>query len=327
MRILVAVLFIVFWSLPVFASGEKRILFLDGARIEREITARKEFLEVPLPVEMLSGSLRIKALGNTSIRLVEIGPSTTSEKIAEQLRVLKDRRNSLIDRLKNLDDREAIFKSAAKTQSARALRKTKNNPDPLRDLRNGTSYALSQLDEVSSARRSTQKTLSDVETRLATLEHPAALENVARIRLSKPGGMVRIAYLVANLKWKPWYDIRLAGDGYAHVSLCAKMPAGSLGNATSVVPLTLAESFGKEIVPYAISGEITRIADFRFPLTNEVVTKGAVSSLSFAFENSSSRNLPAGEASTYWQEEYIGEANFAGGLPGTSLSLDIGGRQ
>jgi len=324
MRILVAAFLVVLWSFPALASGERRILFLDGARIELEIAARKGFVEVTLPAAMLPDSFRVKPLGRATVHWVEVGAASADRKISEQLTQLETRREVLLDRVKNLDEREGIFKSAAKSQSGRALRKTKNNPDPLGSLRTGTRFTLTQLDEVYAARRQARKALADVEARIATLEKPAAPRKVARVWLSQPDGKVRIAYLVSNLKWTPWYDFRLSGNGYAEIALCAKLSPAERKIATSVVPLQMAESLGDEIDPYPVSSEIVSIATFRFPLAKEEISNGAAPYLSFVFSNSSALNLPSGVASGYWKGEYFGTTTFSGSHAGTSLSLVFG---
>lgn len=327
MRQFLAAFLVLFWCVPALASDEKRIIFLDGARIEREIVARKGFIEVPLPAAMLPDSLRVKPFGSAQVRWVEIVPATGRVKHTEQLNAMEERRNILLDRLKNLDMREEIFKAAAKSQSGRALRKTKTNPDPLGSLRSGTRYALTQLDEISAARRQTRDALSQIETRIAALAKQPSSGSIARILLSQPGGKARVAYLVSNLKWTPKYDVRLSGDGYTELSLCAKMPHGTQNISTAVVPLLLDESFGSEIQPYPVSAGITSIATFKLPLVKEEVIKGAVPYLSLVFDNTSSQNLPAGEASGYWGGEYLGDASFAGCPAGKSLALHFGKRQ
>jgi len=327
MRLFFAAFLVLFWSFPALALEEKRILFLDGARIEREIVATKGLIEVQLPAEMLPDSLRIKPLGTVQVRWVEIVPASGDGKCSGQMTALEERRQILLDRLKNLDTREEIFKAAAKSQSGRALRKSKTNPDPLGSLRSGTRYALAQLDEISAARRQTRGSLAEIETRIAALANQPAPGKVVRILLSRSDGAVRVAYLVSNLKWTPRYDVRLTGDGYTELALCANMPAGTRNITTAVVPLPLVESFGREIHPYPVSAGITNIATFKLPLVKEELIKGAVPYLSLVFDNTSAQHLPAGEASGYWGGEYLGNAIFAGCLPGKSLALLFGKRQ
>lgn len=327
MRLIFTAFLVLVWSFPALASEEKRILFLDGARIEQDVASRKGIVEIPLPAAMLPDSLRVKPLGNVQVRWVEIIPVSGNGKDAVQLKAMEERRKILLDRLKNLDLREEIFKAAAKSQSGRALRKTKTNPDPLGSLQSGTRYALNQLEEISTARRQTHGSLAEIETRIATLEKQPSPGSVARILLSQSGGSVRVAYLVSNLNWTPRYDVRLSGNGYAELTLCAKIAGGTQKTSTAVVPLPLAESLGSGIHPYPVSAGITSIATFKFPLVKEELTKGAVPHLSLVFDNSSAQYLPAGEASGYWGGEYLGKATFAGCLPGKSLALHFGKRQ
>lgn len=325
MKILAAAIFVAFLSLPSLTLGESRILFLDGARIEQTYAARKGIIEVPLSAALLPDSFRVKPLGDSTVLRVEVGPAPTDRSIAKRLTELEERREALLDRIKSLDEREAIFKSAAKSQSGRALRKTKTNPDPLDALRTGTHFTLSQLDAVSAARRQTRKALAEVSARIAELEkQEGAPRTVARVWLSKANGKARVDYLVTNLKWTPSYDFRLSGNGYADIALCAKTPPTARNSTSSVVPLRLAESNGSKPVPYPVSSEFTRIASFRLPLEKEGVTFGAAPYLSLVFTNSSGMNFPSGEASGYWKGEYFGKSIFTGCLSDTSLSLVFG---
>ncbi|MRR05392.1 MAG: hypothetical protein EG828_00380 [Deltaproteobacteria bacterium] len=325
MKIPAAALLVAFLFLPTLASGESRILFLDGARIEQTYAARKGIIEVPLPEALLPDSFRVKPFGESTVLRVEVGPVPANRSIAKKLTELEERREVLLERIKSLDEREVIFKSAAKSQSGRALRKTKTNPDPMEALRTGTRYALGQLDAVFAARRQTRKALAEVSARIAELEKQEDIaRTIARVWLSKPNGKARVAYLVSNLKWTPSYDFRLSGNGYADITVSAKIPAGAGDTAASVVPLSLAESNGSTPASYPVFSEFTRIASFRLPLEKEGVTIGAAPSLSLDFTNSSGLNLPSGEATGYWKGEYFGKSVFAGCRSDTSLSLVFG---
>ncbi len=324
MKILLVAVLVSVWGLPGLALGESRILFLDGARIEHEGTARKGFLEIPLPATILPESLRIKPSGGTTVLRVEIAPAAPDEKTAKQLVDLEERRDILRDRLKDLDEREGIFKAAAKSQSGRAAKKTKSNPDPLASLRTGTRFTLAQLDSVSVARRQARQALADTEAKISLLEKNSAPLTVARVWLSASEGKVRIAYLVSGLAWLPWYDLRLSGNGYVDMALRAKIPPAARAVSTSVVLLSLAESLGTEFTSYPVPSNYATIASFRLPLAKEAVTRGAIPSVSLVFTNSTGQNLPSGEVSGYWQGEYFGTSPFAGCLAGKSLSLDFG---
>jgi hypothetical protein len=325
MKILVAALLVAFLILPTLAAGETRILFLDGARIEQTHTASKGIIEVSLPAALLPDSFRVKPSGDSTVLRVEVDTASTDRSIAKKLTELEERREVLLDRIKSLDRQEVIFTSAAKSQSGRALRKTKTNPDPLEALRSGTRYALRQLDAVSAARRQTQKSLAEVSARIAELEKQEDMSRtVARVWLSKPNGKALVSYLVSNLKWTPSYDFRLSGNGYADIALSAKIPSGARETTSLVVPLSLAESNGSTPASYPVFSEFTRIASFRIPLEKEGVTSGAAPCLTLDFNNSSGLNLPSGEATGYWKGEYFGKTAFAGCRSDTSLSLVFG---
>jgi len=324
MRILVTIFLVAVWGFPAVSFGESRLLFLDGARIEQEYAARKGVVEVPLPATILSESLRVKPLGDTAIQRVEIVPLPPDRTLAKQRAALEERREVLRDRLTDLAEREVIFKSAAKSQSGRAVKKTKSNPDPLATLRTGTRFTLSQLDSIASARRQARQSLADVENKLAVLDKRAVPLTAARVWLSTQAGKVRVAYLVSDLKWTPRYDFRLCGQGYAELTVRAMIPVASPAISTTVVALAMAESMGADLAPYRVSSDFAAIASYRLPLAKEQLTKGAVPSLSLAFSNSTGQNLPSGEARGFWQGEYFGKTSFPGCRPGKSLALDFG---
>jgi hypothetical protein len=62
----------------------------------------------------------------------------------KELDTLLEQRNRLGDRLQALETREEIFKSATKSQSGKAPRKTRANPDPMLTIRQGTEFAIAQ---------------------------------------------------------------------------------------------------------------------------------------------------------------------------------------
>ena len=64
-----------------------------------------------------------------------------------------------------LEAKETVFKAAAKSQSGKAPRKTKTNPDPLAGVRQATEYAIAQLESVYRARRMAESDLNSVEAR------------------------------------------------------------------------------------------------------------------------------------------------------------------
>jgi hypothetical protein len=327
MKILLGAFILFLYSVPACAATETLVLFLDGARIERELVARKGYLEAPLPAKVLPDSLRIKPVGDVAVLRVQVASVPPERRHDKEAASLEERKAALLDRLRVLEEREALFKSAVKSQSSRALRKTKNNPEPLETIRKGTDFAVAQLESVHAAKRKAERELAGVETRLAALRKASDAGSTARVWLSKADGKVRISCLVSDLSWTPWYDFRLSGNGNAETVMRAKLPPAARSASVSVVPLAIADAFGAEPVAFPVSADLAAIASFRLPLTQETLTKGPVSFLSFTVTNSSGKSLPAGEACGYWQGEYLGRTHFNGFRTGESLALVIGKQQ
>ena len=324
MKILLGAFILLMSGVPVSAGTESLVLFLDGARIERELVARKGYLEAPLPAKVLPDSLRIKPVGDVSVLRVQVAPVPPERRHDKETASLEERRAALLDRLKVLEEREALFKSAVKSQSSRALRKTKNNPEPLETVRKGTDFAVAQLESVHAARRKAEKELAGVEARLAAVRKMSDAGSTARVWLSRADGRVRVFFLVSDLSWTPWYDFRLSGSGAAETIMRAKLPPVARSASVSVVTLAMADAFGVEPVAFPVSADLAAIASFRLPLTQETLTQGPVSFISFTISNSSGKGLPAGEACGYWQGEYLGRTHFNGCRTGESLALVIG---
>lgn len=324
MRILLGVCILCLCAVSASAATESLVLFLDGARIERELVARKGYLEMPLPDKILADSLRVKPIGDCSVQRVLVVPVAPDRRHDKEAASLEERKVVLQDRLKILEEREGIFKSAVKSQSSRAVRKTKNNPEPLESVRKGTAFAVAQLESVQMARRKTERELAVVEARLKTADTASAAGSVARVWLSRPDGRARISFVVSGLMWTPWYDFRLSGNGNAETVMRAKLPNVGRAASISVVPLALAAAYGAEPVSYPVSTDLAAIASFRLPVTQESVTAGPVSFLSFTFTNSSGKSLPAGEACGYSQGEYLGKTHFSGCSSGESRQLVFG---
>jgi hypothetical protein len=324
MRILLGALMMFLCGVPAYAATESLVLFLDGARIERELVARKGYLEMSLPSETLPNTLRVKPVGDCSVVRVQVAPGATERRHDKETASLEERKAVLLDRLKILEEREGIFKAAAKSQSSRALRKTKNNPEPLEAVRKGTDFAVAQMESVHAARRKTERELASVEARMAALRKTSGAASVARVWLSRPDGRVRISCLVSGLAWTPWYDFRLSGSGKAETVMRAKLPPVARSASVSVVPLALADAYGTEPVAYPVSADLAEITSFSLPLIQESLTRGPVPFLSFTINNSSGKSLPAGEACGYWQGEYLGRAHFNGCRAGESQALVLG---
>ncbi len=319
--ILCAVLLI---AMPAAAAVKRITFYLDGARVESEAVAPKGYLEVPLPGGMEAGSLRIRPLQGGTIARVEVVPARPDPKLQRELARRVERKELLGDRLKALDTREEIFRSAAKSQSGKAPRKTKTNREPLEGVRKGTEFALAQLEEVYRARRKAENDLKGVDARLSSLREKGSVGgSVARIWLARKGGKVAISYLHAGLKWTPVYDLRVTGGGEAEVAMNALLPGTEKEASVTIVPALLADGQGAPELSAPHGGNV-RIASFRFPIDNERLSPFPQPSLSLAFQNHSGKKLPPGEVTCYLKGEYLGKAAFSGCLPGEARTLEFG---
>lgn len=324
MRTWLVVFVLVVSSAPVWGGGESAVLFLDGARLEYEAVARKGYLEMPLPADMLPNSLRVTPMSGCTVLRVEEAAAPADRKSAAALAALTERRDVLSDRLAALRAREEIFKAAAKSQSGRAPRRTKTNPDPMDAIRKGTDFAVARLDATQGAVKRTERELAAMDEKLSALEKHTPAGRVARIWLSPDRGRVRVACLVSGLRWVPRYDFRLSGDGFARIELRAGLPKAARAAALAVVPSTLAHAGVAEPAPISLSSDLDLIDSFKLPLTSEELVQGPVPVLTFSFANSSGKTLPAGEAYGYWNGGYLGRSGFETCDPGVSRSLAFG---
>lgn len=324
MRVITVLCAVLFMATPAAAAVKSVTFYLDCARVESESAAVKGYLEVSLPRGMEAGSLRIRPLHGASIARVEVSPSRTDRKLEHELTRLAERKDLLADRLKALAAREDIFRAAAKSQSGKAPRKTKNNREPLEDIRKGTEFAIAQLEGVYTARRKAENELKSVEARLASLREEGNVGgSVARIWLAGKEGRVTVSYLHSTLKWTPCYDFRVGNDGEMQVVMNAILSVAEKGAMISVVPAPLAEASAEPPLPADPAG-VARIAAFSLPMEKERFSPFPQASLSFSFKNLSGKRLPPGEATCYRRGEYLGKTPFAGCMPGEAGELAFG---
>ena len=322
MRLILALCAVIILTASADAASKSVTLYLDGARVESETTINNECGEVLLPATMKEDSLRIKPLNGCTIAHVEVTPVKRNPTHFKEMAKLADRRDALGDRLKALDAREAIFKSAAKSQSGKAPRKSKTNTDPLTAVRQGTEFAIAQLENVYHARRMTESELKSVEARLAELQQEVN-GSLARVCLTAKKGRVLINYLRNDLKWSPAYDFRLDKTGEVNIVMRAVFPNMGKEAIVSVVSATLAEAAGEVALPF-LTVVSPQVASFSFPVDKEKRSITPQSNLVFSFRNLSERNLPAGEASCFMNGEYLGKTAFNGSLPGEVKEMVFG---
>ncbi|BEH09749.1 MULTISPECIES: DUF4140 domain-containing protein [Geobacter] len=318
MRLTLYVIGFLLAAVPAMAGGTVTY-YLDGARISGEATTASGTVEVPLPSTYIPGSLRVSPAGRASVVRVEVEPLRPGA--GSGITRLTERRKGLEDRLRAIEAREEIFKAAAKSQSSKAPRKTKGNPEPLTSVRKGTEYALTQLEEVYRARRQTEEGIRSVDDRLKALrasESPGG--SVARLRLAGKGG-VRYSYLVKGNGWTPFYDFRFNGTDSVEVALRAILPRGA--GKGSVVPLSMADATnGAMPLP---APENFAVVDRRvFPVERAEALDSLQGGTTFSFRNSSAARLVPGEGACFRKGEYLGPVTFEGAAPGVLYEVVAG---
>ncbi len=324
MNLLAPLCIVLLLALPAAASPAKVTYYLDGARIESEAAAVNGQLEIRLPRDMAADSLRLKPLQGAFITRVEFAEARSDRKVETEIARLTGRMDALADRLKALEVKEEIFRAAAKSQSGKSPRSTKNNREPLENIRRGTEFAITQLEDVYRARRKAEHEFKTAGARLLLLKDAGNIGGrIARVWLAEKNGRVAVSYLNPGLKWTPTYDFRLNKNGEVEITMHALLPGTEKGRAVAVAPALLSEN-SAELLTAVAPGGPSKVEVFRFPLGKENYSPPPNSSLSFLFTNRSGKRMPPGESTCYRQGEYIGKTRFDGSLPGESKSLEFG---
>ena len=311
------------------ASAESKITFYrDGALIQQEASAVKGVINIPLAAGLLEHTLKIIPAPGTAILGVDTHETASGDASDKELETLAEQRRRLEDRLQALETREAIFTSAAKSQSGKAPRKSKANPDPMQTIRQGTDFAIAQLEAVYTARRKTKQEIQKVDNRLAAArKNSRSAESSMRIAVSPPRGRVAIRYATAERGWQPHYNLHLAGDGSAQLQLFARLTGNVRGHQVRghqvrVSSGSLAESAGAEIFPAQAGSTI--IAGYRLPVKEEHSSEGVFNQFSGTITNSSPHYLPPGDAGLFRSGVYLGKFRFEGLSSGRSRAVSMG---
>lgn len=309
---------------PLPAAAARNLqLYLDGALIEQQESARKGYLEFLLPAGAVAESLRIRPASGVTIGRVLTVSQQPAKAVAGELATLADREELLRDRLKALSVREDIFKSAAKSQSAKAPRRTRTNPEPLTTIRQGTDYAIAQLEAVYQAKRKTEKELAQLSERRSRLQKSEAGGGLlARVWVTPATGRVTASWLQPDRLWTPAYQLRVAEPGEAALALHASGVNLAKGEAATVhlAGMQSAPSSG-----FVYAGETTPVQKIPLKLVSQ--QGGAPQTpLSLSLVNTSGINLPAGEAACYRGGVYMGKGIFPGVDAGKSAEITCNGR-
>jgi hypothetical protein len=307
------------------ADSRSVTFYSDGAVVELEATAAKGSIEIALPASLIEGSLRIRPGNGTSLQRVDIvSAGTDSGKGGKELDALREQRSRLDDRLQALANREEIFKSAAKSQSGKAPRKTKANPDPMQNIRQGTEFAIAQLEAVFTSRRKAEQEIRRIDSRIAAAKNSGrGPETVARIYVSPARGRVTARYAMAGPGWTPRYDMYLDDGSTAQIHLSGLFKDAFSGYLLQASPTPLAERDTGRVF-HVTPGPAARLADFRLPVAEVHFGRGIQGSFSCVLKNSEKLYLPGGDANLYRNGEYVGRFRFEGISSGRSKSISMG---
>jgi hypothetical protein len=324
MRLLTTLIAIILLLAGTAVAAERNVtLFLDGAKVEQRFVVNGGYLEIPLPAGLKPGSLRLVPQAATRIERVETVPARLPLRVERELARLTERRERLQARLQALKTREGIFTAAAKAQSGKAPRKTKSNPEPLQNIRKGTDFALAQLEEVYSAKRTVEKELATLDGNEAALRKEGnGGGSIARVWLSgrRPG--ITATWLQTDLSWSPRYDVRLGGDATAEVTIHPRLPVLAKGGTVSVSMTSVLKEPGA-VAAMPVTGEQTAIVTLRLPV--QVKGDGRdVSSLAFTMTNTATQMLPGGDLSCYRDGTYVGTARLSAIKPLESREILCG---
>jgi hypothetical protein len=306
------------------SAASSMTCYNDGTIVVKEATAIKGVAEVSLAAGLMDGTLKVEPAAGATIVRVDVSPGILDGKSSKELESLTEQRQRLEDRLRALDTREEIFKAAAKSQSGKAPRKTKSNPDPLQTIRQGTDFAIAQLETVYTARRKTTQELSKFDARIESAKKGARSgEGSVRIAVTPAQGRVTIRYATSRIKWRPHYDLHLAGDGFARLLFSARMEESFGSYLPRVSPGSLNDNATAATFA-ATPGGSAKLADYRFPLAEERYGDGIYNSFSGRVTNTSTQNLPQGEARLYKNGAYLGKFRFEGLSSGRSKVISLG---
>lgn len=296
--------------------------YRDGTLHQLEAGATRGVIHLPLPADLLEQTLTVIPASGTTIVNVETVNRQTGP-AGKEFEALTEQRSRLEDRLQALETREAIFTSAAKAQSGKAPRKTKANPDPMQAIRQGTDYAIAQLEAVYTARRKTIQEIGRIDSRIAAArKNGKQAERIVRIEVTPPRGKVTVRYGTSERAWLPRYNLQVTADGSVLLQFSGHIAEGKKGQNQLISSGSLADSPSAATVPAANGSAL--LATVRLPLTEEHYSQGFFSSFSGRITNTGSGYLPPGTAGLFRNGTYMGTFVFEGLSSGRSRVISLG---
>lgn len=319
-HLIVVVCCLVTSALPALAGPRELTLYRDGTLVELEIQTRRGVAEVLLPGPIREGTLRVGPLDAGTVGKVELLPPRVPDKLQKELEQLREQKFRLEDRMKALETKETIFAAAAKSQSSKAPRKSKTNPDPMASVRQGTEFAIAQLEAVFTARRRTEQELKRVSDRLAQLEKKGAGGPTVRVAVTPASARIRVAAVLQETFWTPRYELRLDSGKTARLTLLAELGQLPEGYALSAVPHPLAAQQQQSI---RLQGAASpKLAEWSLPVEQEQVVSGPLPAFTVVLQQpASSAALPSGPVAVYSRGEYLGTAPLTVSANSTTLTV------
>ena len=307
---------------PVFAANIVTF-HRDGALYQQEAKAVKGVADLPLAADMLDNTLIVVPAAGTTITGVETLRKEAVNSTEKELEALIEQRLKLEDRLRALDAREAIFTTAAKSQSGKAPRKTKTNPDPLQAIRQGTDFAIAQLEAVYTSRRKCTHEIQKIDARITAARKSNRPSSTSlRITVSPQNGKVTVRYATAERGWQPEYNLFPEKNGTARLQLFARITGTLHAYQMLVSPNMLADYATAETVP--VQTGRTLVTTYRMPIVDEHYSEGVYQHFSARITNGSPHYLPPGDTGLYRNGNYMGKFIFEGISSGRSRVISLG---
>jgi hypothetical protein len=191
----------------------------------------------------------------------------------------------------------------------------------MQSIRQGTDFAIAQLEAVYTARRKITQEIRHIDARTADVRKDSAIaKTIARVSVTPRNGRVRIYFVLAGQAWKPRYDIRISDGDRAALTLYGQLTGLYPGYLRRASPDAFSDGMKSGSFPVP-SGSLTRLANFILPVRDVRFGNGFTTSFSSLMTNTSSVNLPAGKASLYRNGEYLGRMSFNGISSGRSARI------
>jgi hypothetical protein len=301
------------------SAGQRLTLYLDGGVVEREVRSSGGLAELIIPAAADRSTLRVFPAPGASLLEVQQLEARPTKQQQKELAAAEERRRQLQDRLQALAVREEIYRGAAKSQSAKAPRKTKANPEPMAAIRQGTDYAIGQLESVLRLQRRAREEMTQVEGDLERLRRQANLGGVLlRVRSDRRDAPVRVRYLQRDLRWRPSAALRVNGPA-AELQLLGGLPPLPPDSAVTVVAAAVGDTTAAR---HAVNGPFR--LSFSVASLREEPSAGLFEAVTYRFTTSLPLPLLPEEAACYRNGDYLGTPPLRRSAGSAELELTCG---